>query len=86
MQTQRGTSGRVDLERKLAVVDVSEGPRVECELRTGPEAFSLDLQCRVCYSLETLLMRWDTCQDIDEDQNLTTTVNLKLDLSDHVVI
>ena len=26
-----------------------------------------------CYLLRTLLMRWDTCRDHDENQNLTTT-------------
>ena len=30
------------------------------------------LVCRVCCSLEMLLMRWDTCHDLDESQNLTT--------------
>ena len=32
----------------------------------------VQLVCRVCYSLEMLLMRWDTCCDLDEGQNLTT--------------
>ena len=34
--------------------------------------------CRVCCSLETLLMRWDTCQDLDDGQNLTTTSKKKI--------
>ena len=28
--------------------------------------------CRVCFSLETLLMRWNTCQDLYKSQNLNT--------------
>ena len=32
------------------------------------------LVCQVCCSLETSLIRWDTCQDLDEGQNVTTTI------------
>ena len=33
----------------------------------------VQLVCRVCYSLEMFLMRWDTCRDFNEGQNLLTT-------------
>ena len=33
----------------------------------------VQLVCRVCCSLEMLLMRWDMCHDLDEGQNLATT-------------
>ena len=34
------------------------------------------LVCRVCCLLEMLLIRWDTCHDLDESQNLTTTIRV----------
>ena len=60
----------------LAVADVREGPRAKCGLVEDSGLFLGPAigqpVCRVCCLLETLLMRWDTCQDLDEDQNLTT--------------
>ena len=74
--SERNLGSNVDSERDLVVADVREGSHIECGLRARPEDLSLtrngQLVCRVCCSLKTLLMWWDTCHDLNEGQNLTT--------------
>ena len=62
---------------QLRVSERDMGSSVDSERTRG---FLLGLAmgqsvCQVCCLLETLLMRWDTCQDLDEAQNLTTTMD-----------
>ena len=72
-ESERDLRSSADSKRDLAVMDVGEcrlGARSGFFL--GP-AMGL-LVCQVCCSLETSLIRWDTCQDLDEGQNVTTTI------------
>jgi len=48
-------------------VDLGQEPRLSpwAHIRSGGS--------RVRWSLGTLLTEWDTCHDLDKDQNLTTT-------------
>jgi len=43
----------------------------------GPSWSDLGKVLMLAVSLETILMKWDTCRDPDEDQNLTTTTSMK---------
>ena len=48
-----------------------------CELGTGPEAlfgpYTGPVNTSVSWVASNVLTQWDTCRDLDEDQNLTTT-------------
>jgi len=74
-------------EGRRVKCELEKGPDShECQRRTPGRAWTPgktrgfllrpamgQLACRVCCSLVTLPMQWDTCQDLDEGQNLTTT-------------
>ena len=82
---RRGTSGRVWTQRETLQLQMSERDLGSSMDSGKARGFLLGLAMgqlvrRVCRSLETLLMRWDTCHDLDEGQNLTATYNYNLTL------